>query len=213
MERLTHDADFGLEDWEETLFFIPSDPNGAYNILDIAKYQGEEEFDKILINIAIRLAEIEDILGDDYDLDRLCAVVDILRPDRAGEPLTIEQLRQMDGLPVYVVPANHDPEGTGWCVVEIWKNDKESSAMMSGVDYWRWKFDTYGEEWTAYAYPLEQDATQPASEFIERAEKELQKAANDLEQAVRRGAPHGDIFNLQRKVEYKQYVLGLLKGR
>ena len=74
MERITQEADFGLEDWEETLFFVKSDPNGAYNIIDIAKYQGEPEFDEILKNVALRLAAIEDILCDDtdeYDLDRL----------------------------------------------------------------------------------------------------------------------------------------------
>ena len=60
MERLTHEADFGLEDWEETLFFVKSDPNGAYNILDIARFQGEAEFDEILKNIALRLAAYED---------------------------------------------------------------------------------------------------------------------------------------------------------
>ena len=60
MERLTHDVDVGLEDWEETLFFVKSDPNGAYNILDIAKFQGEAEFDEILKNIALRLAAYED---------------------------------------------------------------------------------------------------------------------------------------------------------
>ena len=76
MERLTHEADFGLEDWEETLFFVKSDPNGAYNILDIAKYQGEDEFDEILKNIALRLSEIENILGDTYDLDRLRELVE-----------------------------------------------------------------------------------------------------------------------------------------
>lgn len=81
MERLTHEADFGLEDWEETLFFVKSDPNGAYNILDIAKYQGEGEFDEILKNIAIRLSEIENILGDTYDLDRLWELVEA---DKAG---------------------------------------------------------------------------------------------------------------------------------
>lgn len=75
MERLTHEADFGLEDWEETLFFVPSDPNGAYNILDIAKYQGNLEFDEILKSIALRLSEIENILGDDYDLDRLAVMM------------------------------------------------------------------------------------------------------------------------------------------
>ena len=60
MERLTHDVDVGLEDWEETLFFVKSDPNGAYNILNIARFQGEAEFDEILKNIALRLAAYED---------------------------------------------------------------------------------------------------------------------------------------------------------
>lgn len=81
MERLTHEADFGLEDWEETLFFVKSDPNGAYNILDIAKYHGENEFDEILKNIVLRLSEIENILGDTYDLDRLRELVEA---DKAG---------------------------------------------------------------------------------------------------------------------------------
>ena len=82
MERLTHEADFGFEDWEETLFSVKSDPSGAYNILDIAKYQGEEEFDQVLINIALRLAAIENILGDDYDLDRLRVLVEADRDGR-----------------------------------------------------------------------------------------------------------------------------------
>ena len=60
---------------------------------------------------------------------------------------------------------------------------------------------------------LDFDTTRPRPDFVFRAEKELQKAVNDLKQAARRGAPQADIFNLQRKVEYKQYVLGLLKGR
>lgn len=59
---------------------------------------------------------------------------------------------------------------------------------------------------------LDFDTTRPRPDFVFRAEKELQKAVNDLEQSARRGAPQADIFNLQRKVEYKQYVLGLLKG-
>lgn len=75
MKRLTHEADFGLEDWEETLFFVESDPNGAYNILDIAKEQGDSEFDEILKSIVLRLSAIENILGDDYDLDRLRELV------------------------------------------------------------------------------------------------------------------------------------------
>ena len=75
MERITQEADFGLEDWDETLFFVKSDPNGAYDILDIAKHQGEPEFDEILKNVSLRLAGIENILGDDYDIDRLRELV------------------------------------------------------------------------------------------------------------------------------------------
>ena len=82
MERLTHEADFGLEDWEETLFFVNSDPTGAYDILDIAKREGEKEFDEILINIALRLAEIENILGDDYNYDILSELVTAYKEGR-----------------------------------------------------------------------------------------------------------------------------------
>ena len=82
MERLTQEADFGLEDWEETLFLVKSDPNGAYNILDIARYEGEQEFDEILINIALRLAEIENILGDDYNCGLLSELVTAYKEGR-----------------------------------------------------------------------------------------------------------------------------------
>lgn len=82
VERLTHEADFGLEDWEETLLFVKSDPNGAYDITDIAKHVGEPEFDEILKSVVLRLSSIENILGDDYDLDRLNEIVEA---DRKNE--------------------------------------------------------------------------------------------------------------------------------
>ena len=37
MERLTHEADVGVEDWEQILYRVPADPEGAYNIFDIAE--------------------------------------------------------------------------------------------------------------------------------------------------------------------------------
>lgn len=103
MERLTHEADFGLEDWEETLFFVPSDPYGAYNILDVAKQQGNPEIDKILIEISLRLAAIEDILGDEYDLDRLETILSqcmTMREEVAEKMklvgnVTVERLREI----------------------------------------------------------------------------------------------------------------------
>lgn len=100
MERLTHIADFGMEDWEETLFLVPSDPAGAYNILDIARHQGEPEFNEILKNISLRLAAIEEILGDEYDLDRLREIKQaddeglcVVLPCRVGD--TVYQLDYM----------------------------------------------------------------------------------------------------------------------
>ena len=60
MERLTHEADFGLEEWEQTLYSVNSDQGGAYNILDIASHEGEDEFDEILKTISLGLKHYED---------------------------------------------------------------------------------------------------------------------------------------------------------
>ena len=111
MERLTHEADFGLEDWEETLFFVKSDPNGAYNILDIAKYQGESEFDEILKNVALRLAAYEDtglepetiskirdiVLDISGNLDRLR---ELAQADREGRCVVLPRLEPGQGDPI-----------------------------------------------------------------------------------------------------------------
>ena len=111
MERLTHEADFGLEDWEETLFFVKSDPNGAYNILDIAKYQGESEFDEILKNVALRLAAYEDtglepetiskirdiVLDISGNLDRLR---ELAKADREGRCVVLPRLEPGQGDPI-----------------------------------------------------------------------------------------------------------------
>ena len=58
MERLTIVVDNGLD---EICFEAPSDREGAYNILDIAKHSNQEEMQEILLNIASKLAEYEDI--------------------------------------------------------------------------------------------------------------------------------------------------------
>lgn len=60
MERLTHEADFGFEEWEQTLYSVNSDQGGAYNILDIARHEGEGEFDEILKTISLGLKHYED---------------------------------------------------------------------------------------------------------------------------------------------------------
>lgn len=79
-------------------------------------------------------------------------------PDAAKMvPLTLEQLRGMDGQPVWVRVIDHtifsdkedDFDGWGMCRkswVRIWDSKR---ADLVHVDY---DFEDYGEEWLAYAY-------------------------------------------------------------
>ena len=70
-----------------------------------------------------------------------------------NEPLTLEQLREMDGEPVWVVPrGTHEKDEPMWCVLE------SPMALIPGVDYWSWDFDGYAETWIAYRRPLEGEA-------------------------------------------------------
>lgn len=72
-----------------------------------------------------------------------------------NEALTLEHLREMDGEPVYVVPANEYSELGKWCVISIGDSDDYSCALVPGVEYWSWKFEGYGEQWLAYRRPPE----------------------------------------------------------
>lgn len=132
MKRLTHEADFGLEDWEETLFLVESDPSGAYNILDIARYHGEPEFDTILKNIVLRLAAIEDILGDEYelnDLEKALWCKKVVADAFSDNPEATERLRELwfadkDGRcvvfsPGYPVVSTYHKDESGRIIREV----------------------------------------------------------------------------------------------
>lgn len=75
-----------------------------------------------------------------------------------NEALTLEELREMDGEPVYVVPANEYSELGKWCVISIGDSDDYSCALVPGVEYWSWKFEDYREQWLAYRRPPEGEA-------------------------------------------------------
>ena len=75
-----------------------------------------------------------------------------------NEPLTLEELREMGGEPVYVVPANEYSELGKWCVISIGDSDDYSCALVPGVEYWSWKFEDYREQWLAYRRPPEGEA-------------------------------------------------------
>jgi hypothetical protein len=64
MERLTIWADMGFDDWEEIYYKVSSDPEGAYDILDLANLYGQyadAESANILQDISVKLKAYEDI--------------------------------------------------------------------------------------------------------------------------------------------------------
>ena len=79
----------------------------------------------------------------------------MLEESMPNDPLTIEQLREMDGEPVYVVPVNEFSELGKWCVLSVDDSDDYSCALVPGTDCWCWRFEAYGEQWLAYRRPPE----------------------------------------------------------
>lgn len=97
-------------------------------------------------NLADRVIENSDVQWCLSELQDILEEMSTLTPPNA--PLTIEQLREMDGEPVWVVPTGtHKKDEPMWCVLE------GSMALIPGVDCWLWDFDGYGETWMAYRRP------------------------------------------------------------
>lgn len=113
--------------------------------------------DKIIKQLESLLSHCKSMIEKDggfpiweKDCEALEAAIAALRP--SGEPLTLEQLREMDEQPVWVKCLNSkkytDPP-TGWRIVE------RSIAGTIGV----WNGEScfaerdYGRTWQAYAYP------------------------------------------------------------
>lgn len=74
-----------------------------------------------------------------------------------NEPLTLEQLREMDEIPIYVVTEKY---GSGWCVLN-WHGTKKSYTYFSrtgtseGMTATPLSAKTYGDLWIAYRRPPE----------------------------------------------------------
>lgn len=77
-----------------------------------------------------------------------------------NEPLTLEELREMDEIPIYVVTEKY---GSGWCVLN-WHGVKKSYTYFSrtgtseGMTATPLSAKTYGDLWTAYRRPPEGEA-------------------------------------------------------
>ncbi len=80
-------------------------------------------------------------------------------PDKM-RPLTLEQLQEMDGEPVWVKPkdAKEYADVAGWCVCI------DGEVQIPGCEYFSWRFENYGITWIAYAYPpanIDREAWRP----------------------------------------------------
>ena len=71
-----------------------------------------------------------------------------------NEPLTIEELREMDGEPVWIVDVGpHKWYGPGWAIVD------RDNCLVRTVKNWNAVFfESYGERWLAYRRPPEGEA-------------------------------------------------------
>ena len=68
-----------------------------------------------------------------------------------NEPMTIQQLREMDGEPVWIVDIGpHKWYGPGWAIV-----DRDNCLVRTAKNWNPVFFERYGERWLAYRRPPE----------------------------------------------------------
>ena len=72
-----------------------------------------------------------------------------------NEPLTLEELREMDEEPVYVVPKDKPAHCGGWCGVTVRKCDRYSYVSLLRDADSGWGFEEYGKTWIAHRRPPE----------------------------------------------------------
>ena len=70
--------------------------------------------------------------------------------NEANVALTLEQLREMDGEPVWVVLTNEK-----WSQLNGWHLVHHGNAYLARTDDWELDAEDYGVEWTAYRRPPE----------------------------------------------------------
>lgn len=112
-----------------------------------------------LIFQAIIQAAKEAGVTDLYLIDKKFAA-DAIREKLEREdpkPLTIEELKQMQGEPVWVKPLNADAvKGKGqWCVIDFYKNSFD--ALIPGIDNTWYESEDYGKTWVAYRHKPKED--------------------------------------------------------
>lgn len=85
----------------------------------------------------------------------LYMAISALRAEPTGDSLTLEQLRKMDGQPVWVkVIGKTGIRCDGWCEAEIREKDPFAYVWWPGSEVEDIaKIEDYGKTWACYAYP------------------------------------------------------------
>ena len=119
----------------------------------------EDTADEAIFKAILAAAQAEEIT-DLYLLDKkfiMEAIQEKLERENP-KPLTIEELRQMDGEPVWVTDPE-EPAVSVYCTIDVCTrfkedrvNDKHSEAMIPGDGFSYYSFDKYGKTWTAYRH-------------------------------------------------------------
>lgn len=117
----------------------PIDANELYRIEKLLDTDIVRQ-DKVALNL------LEQVL---YDIQHVPTLT------QPNEPLTLEELREMDEEPVYVVPKDKPAHCGGWCGVTVWKCDRYSYVSLLRDADSGWGFEKYGKTWIAYRRPPE----------------------------------------------------------
>lgn len=99
--------------------------------------------------------ECDDQHGADVIADVILQLDDMPTLTPPNELLTLEELREMDEEPVYVVPKDKPAHCGGWCGVTVWKCDRYSYVSLLRDADSGWGFEKYGKTWIAYRRPPE----------------------------------------------------------
>lgn len=136
-------------------FDVIDTKTGAYP--DVEKIALNEEWAKGLIYCDIDCFAMQEdgnlVLIDDcgnfaYPPEKRFKVILKKEPN---EPLTLEQLREMDGEPVWIVDVGpHKWYGPGWAIV-----DRDNCLVRTAKNWNPVFFERYGERWLAYSRPPE----------------------------------------------------------
>lgn len=121
-------------------------------VLALKRYQGYEPM------------EYGNILKHSFDLtdETVDTLLSAIRTEPAGEPLTLEQLREMDGEPVWVTPARERGNiPSRWLLFAGVSKSKRNSdvfvfATTGGIAQ-GYEAVNYGKTWNAYRRPPEGD--------------------------------------------------------